>query len=166
KGYSPEDKSVKEALISFSERALGLKTDGIYGPGPLPSLPSGAGVRFLFPSPEGRSPCKRLNLFLRWMVRRGDGLDFGLWKGVSPSKLIIPLDTHIARISRYLGLTSRNSADWAMAEEVTDSLRKLDPLDPTKYDFSLSRLGILDECPTRRDPIKCESCMIKGVCVL
>ena len=112
----------------------------------------------------GGSACKRLNLYLRWMVRRGDNLDFGLWTDVDPAKLIIPLDTHVARISRYIGLTERKSCDWVAAEEVTCSLRILDPKDPVKYDFAICRLGILDDCPSKRDHEKCKLCTLADVC--
>jgi uncharacterized protein (TIGR02757 family) len=163
RGYRREDKNIKNALTSFSQRVLTLDSGGIYG---TRELPAHAGVRFFFPSPARGGPCKRLNLYLRWMVRRGDGLDFGLWKKVDPSKLVIPLDTHIARISKNIGLTTRATQDWKMAEEITEKLKKFGPRDPVKYDFALARLGILDECPTRVDPVKCERCMIKRTCVL
>ncbi len=162
KGYSPDDKNIKNALISFSQRALELDTGGIYGNG----LPLNAGVKFFFPTPSNGSPCKRLNLYLRWMVRRGDKLDMGLWKEINPSKLIIPLDTHIARISKNIGLTKRSTPDWKMAEEITETLKELDPVDPVKYDFALCRLGILDKCPRRADSQKCADCMLKKICVL
>ncbi len=164
RGYSPCQRNIKEALTAFSESVLSLDTARIYGS--RGGLPPGAGVRFFFPSPAGGSPCKRLNLYLRWMVRRGDGLDFGIWKDVSPSKLVIPLDTHIARIAAYLGLTTRKSRDWKMAEEITSSLAVLDPQDPVKYDFALCRLGILDICPQQRDEKKCSACLMKDICVL
>ncbi|MBI2412572.1 MAG: TIGR02757 family protein [Deltaproteobacteria bacterium] len=163
KGYSPDHRNIKEALSVFSESALGLDTSPIYG---KKTLPKNAGVRFFFPNPLDGSPCKRLNLYLRWMVRRGDSLDFGQWKGVDPAKLVIPLDTHIARISKNIGLTKRASADWKMAEEITASLAALDPKDPVKYDFALCRLGILDKCPARADRDKCEACLIRELCVL
>ncbi|MBI5811001.1 MAG: TIGR02757 family protein [Deltaproteobacteria bacterium] len=163
RGYSPGAENVKNALAAFSENALLLDSSPVYGG---KRLPKAAGVRFFFPSPADGSPCKRLNLYLRWMVRRGDNLDFGIWKEVDPAKLIIPLDTHIARISRNIGLTKRASPDWKMAEEITGELKKLDPEDPVKYDFALCRLGILDRCPKRRDRKKCESCLIKSICVL
>ncbi|HHL39062.1 MAG TPA: TIGR02757 family protein [Deltaproteobacteria bacterium] len=162
-GYDPSAPNIKDALASFSRRVLALDRDGLYGDGELPPR---ATVRFFFPSPLDSSPCKRLNLYLRWMVRRGDSIDAGLWRDVSPSKLVVPLDTHMARICRNIGLTSRKSRDWRMAEEITDSLRALDPEDPVKYDFSICRLGILDRCPTRRSPDKCERCPIKDLCVL
>ncbi len=163
KGYSPDHRNIKEALSAFSESALGLDTSPIYG---KKTLPKNAGVRFFFPDPLDGSPCKRLNLYLRWMVRRGDGLDFGQWKGVDPAKLVIPLDTHIARISKNIGLTKRASADWKMAEEITEALKVLDPKDPIKYDFALCRLGILEKCPARADRDKCEACLIRELCVL
>lgn len=163
KEYNKTDTDIKNALISFSERTLSLDSSPIYG---KKNLPKNAGVRFFFPSPEDGSPCKRLNLYLRWMVRNGDNLDFGLWKGVSPDKLIIPLDTHIARISQNIGLTKRKSPDWKMAEEITENLKRLDAKDPVKYDFALCRLGILKHCPKKKDFKKCEKCLIKKVCVL
>src|SRR4030095_10459082 len=103
----------------------------------------GSVARF-FASPRDGSACKRLNLFLRWMVRDGDGLDLGLWKGVSPRQLVLPVVNHLGRRARALGLTARRAPGWAMAVEATRSLALLDPADPVKYDFSLSRLGILD----------------------
>ena len=96
---------------------------------------------FLFPCPSAQSACKRLHLFLRWMVRKDDGIDLGLWKGVPASALLIPVDTHIARAARLLGLTKRSAADWTMAEEITAELRTLDPHDPIKYDFALCTAG-------------------------
>jgi uncharacterized protein (TIGR02757 family) len=123
-------------------------------------------VRAFLSDPASGSACKRLNLFLRWMVRPDDGLDLGLWAPVRPDQLVIPLDTHEARISRYLGLSDRRTVDWKMAVEVTEGLRRLDPSDPVRYDFALSRLGILDECPRRRDPVKCRRCPLVPVCTL
>ncbi|GMR04172.1 MAG: TIGR02757 family protein [Thermodesulfobacteriota bacterium] len=165
KGYSPSDRNVRKALEKFSANALALDAGAIYG-SRSKRLPGDAGVRFFFPSPARGGACKRLNLYLRWMVRRDDGLDFGQWTGVEPSKLVIPLDTHIARISRNIGLTARKTQDWKMAEEITEGLKALDVEDPVRYDFSLCRLGILEQCPSRVDRVKCESCLIKKICVL
>ncbi len=95
----------------------------------------------MFPLPEKGSACKRINLFLRWMVRK-DELDFGFWDFISPSKLIIPVDTHIARIAISLKLTTRKNVSWQMAEEITSNLGKFDPVDPVKYDFALCHIGI------------------------
>src|SRR5207302_389455 len=97
---------------------------------------SSRGYRHLFPLPSVGGPCKRLLLFLRWMVRR-EAPDFGLWTGVSPSRLLIPVDTHVENMSRAVGLTRRRSRNWRMAEEITGRLAVLDPADPVKYDFAL-----------------------------
>lgn len=99
-------------------------------------------LRFMLPSPEKGSACKRMNLFLRWMVRK-DEIDLGIWKGIKKNELIIPLDTHIARISKSLGFTKRKTLGWNMASEITENLKKFDPLDPLKYDFALTRIGML-----------------------
>jgi uncharacterized protein (TIGR02757 family) len=163
RGLAPGAPTIREALVSFVERLLATDMTAVYG---RPRLPAGAGVRFFLPSPADGSAVKRLNLYLRWMVRGGDGLDFGLWKGVGPERLVMPVDAHVARISRYIGLTRRASADWRTAEEITACLRTLDPADPVKYDFALSRLGILDHCPRKRDLRKCAACPIQEVCLL
>lgn len=161
--FHAEDENVGNALNRFSDAFLALDSSLFYGGGELPQK---AGVRYFFPSPQGGSPCKRLNLYLRWMVRKDDGLDLGIWDFVSPSKLVIPMDTHIARLSQNLGLARRKNPVWKMALEVTENLKKLDPRDPLKYDFALCRLGILDLCPNRRDPVKCEQCSIRDICML
>ena len=93
-------------------------------------------------TPERGSTCKRLNMFLRWMVRRDDhGVDFGCWPGISPASLICPIDVHVARVARRLGLLKRKQTDWRAAEELTAQLRHFDPQDPVKYDFALFTLG-------------------------
>ncbi len=120
---------------------------------------------YLLPSPENGSACKRWNMFLRWMLRPADGIDLGLWNFLPPSGLILPLDTHTARLSRFLGLTHRKAVSWQMAEEVTRALRKLDEHDPTKYDFALSRLGILKICSGKRDPVRCQACPLFEICL-
>lgn len=98
---------------------------------------------YLLPSPSSGSACKRLNMYLRWMVRKNDGIDFGIWKKVSSSILIMPIDTHIAKVGHTLGLTKRSAVDWKMAEEITSGLRACDPIDPVRYDFSLCRAGMI-----------------------
>lgn len=122
------------------------------------------GLLQMIPSPRHGGPCKRWNMFLRWMVRPSDGVDFGLWKEIPASQLVIPLDTHIARISRYLGMTRRKTANWKMAEEITDALRRLDPQDPVKFDFALCHVGISGECPARPEPANCMACRLNPVC--
>lgn len=101
----------------------------------------GSSFRYLVPVPENNSTCKRLNLFLRWLVRK-DNIDFGLWKNVSKSKLIIPVDTHVYSVSRELGLLKRKSCDLKFALALTDKLKTFDSNDPVKYDFALCHLGI------------------------
>jgi len=117
----------------------------------------------LVASPGGQSACKRLNLYARWMVRADDGVDFGLWP-LPASALVIPLDTHVHRISRFLGLTRRTDLSWRTAEDITARLRHLDPQDPVKYDFALSHLGISGDCPARRDQVKCARCPLRPIC--
>ncbi len=102
------------------------------------------GTKFMFPSPNKGSACKRMNLFLRWMIRK-DELDFGLWDEISPSLLFIPIDTHIAKISKELKLTSKKIVNWGMVEEITNNLKKYDANDPIKYDFALCHLGMRKE---------------------
>lgn len=121
------------------------------------------GMRHLVSDPRAGSACKRLVLYARWMVRPADGIDLGLWS-IAPSELIIPVDTHIHRISRNLGLTARRTASWAAAEEITAALRELDPYDPVKYDFALCHLGVSRDCPSRPDPTKCARCVLQDVC--
>lgn len=99
------------------------------------------------PSPVQKSACKRLNLYLRWMVRKDDkGVDFGLWKKISPKELIVPLDVHVERTAHKLGLLYRNKADWMSALELTNNLKLLDADDPTKYDFALFGISIEEKC--------------------
>ncbi|MEX2235447.1 MAG: TIGR02757 family protein [Cyclobacteriaceae bacterium] len=95
------------------------------------------------PTPERKSTCKRINMYLRWMVRQDKkGVDFGLWKKISPAQLVCPCDLHVDRVARRLKLIRRKQTDWLTALELTANLRKLDPLDPVKYDFALFGLGI------------------------
>lgn len=97
-------------------------------------------------NPEKGSTCKRLNMFLRWMVRKDDrGVDFGIWKKISPAQLICPIDLHVARVARHFGLLHRKQVDWNAAEELTSYLRTLDENDPVKYDFALFGLGVIDK---------------------
>jgi uncharacterized protein (TIGR02757 family) len=158
----PAAPDVRPALTGFTTAALGVDPWPLYGG--ARRFPDTAGVRFFFASPSGGSACKRLNLFLRWVARPADGIDLGLWRRVSPSRLVIPLDTHVARIARYIGLTRRTSPSWLMASEVTAHLRRLEPADPVRYDFAICRLGILARCPRRRDAARCAPCLLRPVC--
>lgn len=148
KDYSDADQNIRPALTSFVDRLLALDHAFLYSKNK--KLPKEARVRFFLPHPRLGGGCKRLNMFLRWMVRPDDGKDLGLWKSISPSKLVIPLDTHIINVVKKLGLTQRKTADWKMAEEITLKLKRLDPGDPLKYDFSLCRLGMMQHWPEKR----------------
>lgn len=163
-GDEPASQTVESALGAFASRARRLDPGPLNGKSPPEGRPSGAAC--FFPSPASGGACKRLNLFLRWMVRGGDGLDLGLWTSQSPSRLLIPLDVHVARIARAVGLTHRKTVGMAMVREVTENLRRLDPEDPTKYDFAIARLGILEWCPSRRTVGRCEECPLLTVCTL
>lgn len=124
-GYNDRDETIVPAIQNFIKE---LKCGGNY----------------LVPKHNSSGACKRLNLFFRWMVR-DDNVDLGLWKKIPKSKLIIPLDTHIANISRHFGLTARKTASMSMALEITEGFKKFSPDDPVKYDFSLTRFGIRDD---------------------
>ena len=96
-------------------------------------------------TPQKKSNCKRLNMFLRWMVRKDDRrVDFGIWNNIKPAELICPIDLHVARVARRLNLLNRKNVDWQAALELTKYLRTFDPLDPVKYDFALFGLGVIE----------------------
>jgi len=122
------------------------------------------GLAHLLPDASLAGACKRWNLYLRWMVRGPDAVDLGAWSGVPRSALIVPLDTHVARIARHLGLTRRTDMTWRTAEEITDGLRRLDPEDPVRFDFVLCHLGMSGACPLRGDPARCEACQLSAAC--
>ena len=145
------------ALDAFSTRALQTNLREAY-----PRMPKRAGVCYFFPRPSAGSACKRLNLFLRWMVRR-DEIDLGVWTNVSPSRLIVPLDTHVIRLGRCLRLTRYVSPGWKMAAEITASLRAVDPTDPVRFDFSLCHVGMMGACGFGRAQ-KDSQCPLKGLC--
>ena len=122
--------SMESILIQFHNYFFGLE-DG-------PSR-----TRKHIATPARKAACKRINMYLRWMVRSDDrGVDFGLWKKISPSQLICPCDLHVDRVARKLGLIRRTQTDWLTALELTERLREFDPNDPVKYDFALFGLGI------------------------
>ncbi|MCE7991455.1 MAG: TIGR02757 family protein [Roseivirga sp.] len=126
----PEAETIETGLIGFHESFFDL-----------PDAPQR--TRKHIATPARKSACKRLNMFLRWMARKDDkGVDFGIWNQIKPSQLVCPCDLHVDRVARKLGLVHRKQTDWRTALELTDSLRRLDPLDPVKYDFALFGLGI------------------------
>jgi uncharacterized protein (TIGR02757 family) len=156
-GYDPDAPDLSSALESFSRRALATDLRAAYGRRtPRP------GVAYFFPRPSSGGACKRLNLFLRWMVRR-DAVDFGLWTHVAPAKLIVPLDTHVIRVGRCLQLTRYTSPGWKMAADITAALREIDPEDPVKYDFALCHLGMADQCGFSRAQAD-SLCPLHGLC--
>jgi uncharacterized protein (TIGR02757 family) len=157
-GDDPAAPDVGPALDAFSKRALAIDTSCAYGHRVRPR----PGVAYFFPCPSAGSGCKRLNLFLRWMVRR-DRVDFGAWTRVSPARLVVPLDTHVIRLGQCLGLTRYQSPGWKMASEITAALRVLDPDDPVRYDFSLCHVGMMGACGfgTRRGDAQCP---LRGCC--
>ncbi len=156
-GYDPEAPDVGPALDRFSARALGIDLRPAYG-----RTVERPGAAFFFPRPSAGSACKRLNLFLRWMVRR-DRIDFGIWSRVRRASLVVPLDVHVVRVGRCLGLTRYRSPGWRMAADLTASLRLLDPIDPVRYDFSLCHLGMTAACGFNR-PAGDRACPLRGLC--
>ncbi len=127
------------------------------------SRTAGNGAAHILPNPRGGGANKRLMLLLRWMVRPADGVDLGLWP-LPPAALVIPLDVHIHKLGQNLGLTRTKTPSWRAALEITDGLRRFDPDDPTRFDFSLCHLGMVQRCPSRRDIRRCEGCGVKPVC--
>ncbi|HMK43152.1 MAG TPA: TIGR02757 family protein [Dissulfurispiraceae bacterium] len=140
--FHPDDVSVEKALVGFVRDVISIPGEPAIAP---------PGFLQLFPSPVKGSACKRLNLFLRWMVRDKD-IDFGLWTEIPKSSLVVPLDLHIGRIARCFGLTSRKSDDWKTAVEITDSLSAFCPEDPLRYDFALCHMGISGGCGEKHCP--------------
>jgi len=157
RGVDPGAPDVTSALESFSTRARAVDPDPAYG-----RRPARPGAWYFFSRPSSGGACKRLNLFLRWMVRR-DEVDLGVWSAIAPARLIVPLDTHVVRVGRCLGLTSRRTPGWPMAAEITASLRRIDPRDPVRYDFSLCHLGMMGACGsgTRQGDSQCP---LRGFC--
>lgn len=128
-----EDEDIENALIGFHNLFFSL-----------PDAPKR--TRKHIASPAKKSTCKRLCMFLRWMVRQDDkGVDFGLWKDIKPSQLLMPLDVHVDRIGRRYGLITRKQNDWKTVLELTHNLKKIDPLDPVKFDFALFGIGVLEK---------------------
>ncbi|HXI12068.1 MAG TPA: TIGR02757 family protein [Thermoanaerobaculia bacterium] len=152
--YSPDDHDIAPGLTRYVATIIG----------DAPARER-KGLSYLLTSPEDGSACKRMNLFLRWMVRR-EAPDLGLWTFIDPSKLVIPLDTHIHRISSFLGLNRRKSPDWKAARGVTDRLARFNASDPVRYDFAICRLGILDLCSRQRRREQCDVCLLNDVCRL
>lgn len=124
------------------------------------------GFRYFVPSPEGGSGCKRWCLYLRWMVRPPvEGVDLGLWRCLTPADLIMPIDVHVGRVSRFLGLLDRTDGSWRNAVALTEALKAFDAHDPTRFDFAIAHLGISQRCRGRFDAEVCPTCPLVAVCV-
>jgi uncharacterized protein (TIGR02757 family) len=156
-GDDPAAPDIGPGLESFCARARAVDLRAVYG-----RREARPGAHAFFALPSAGSACKRLNLYLRWMVRR-DAVDLGVWTRVSPARLIIPLDVHVIRVGACLGLTRYASPGWRMASSITASLRRFDPRDPVKYDFALCHLGMAGLCGFRT-PAGDSRCPLRGVC--
>lgn len=155
-GYDPNDRNVLPALAKFCDRLTEAHAHTHGGH-------ISRGLMYLLASPTRGSASKRLHLFLRWMVR-SDAVDPGLWKSVCPAKLVVPLDVHMARLCRILGLYDSNTVSLRTAVQVTEGFAAIEPADPAKYDFALSRIGILEDCSGRYRP-ECELCELFEMCL-
>ncbi len=130
---TPKSENVETALKGFHEQFFSL-----------PNAPHR--TRKHVSTPIRNSACKRLNMFLRWMVRKDKkGVDFGIWKKIKPAQLLMPLDVHVDRVARRLGLLERKQTDWKSVIELTNNLKKFDAKDPVKYDFALFGVGVLEK---------------------
>ena len=128
-----KDETIENALIGFHDYFFSLQDAPVR-------------TRKHIATPKRNSTCKRLNMFLRWMVRKDNhGVDFGIWKSISPCQLICPIDVHVARVAHGFNLVQRKQTDWLTALELTDHLRNFDPNDPVKYDFALFGLGVVEK---------------------
>jgi len=150
--------SAQASLSSFTTYILSGNTADVYGRNEKP-----LGLAHLLPDTTRGGASKRMYMFLRWMVRR-DETDFGLWSEFGRNNLIIPMDTHVARIAFRLGLTGRKNANYQTALEITKKLAEFDPSDPVKYDFALAHMGISGRCPAKPEPGECNICSAKIFC--
>jgi len=154
-GYRKTNRNIIPALSNFCDSLTGMyavEHDGQVS----------RGVKYLLADPARGSASKRLNLFLRWMVR-DDDVDTGLWKSIDKAKLIVPVDVHIARLSRILGFHSKKTVSLTTAVEITEAFAEIEPDDPVKFDFALSRIGILENC-TGRLGKQCIDCELYEFC--
>jgi uncharacterized protein (TIGR02757 family) len=148
RGYKTGDVNIIPALTAFCESLMKGHT--------------GKGLGYLLSNPAAGSACKRLNLFLRWMVR-SDEVDAGLWQKVDKAKLIVPVDVHIGRLTKILGFHNRATLTLAAAKEITAGFAVMSPDDPVKYDFALSRIGILEHCTGKYNQ-RCQACSLLAFC--
>lgn len=153
--YNLSDRSVIPALSKFCDSLLDM-----YAKTHNRSVTKG--LSYLLPLPAAGSACKRLNLFLRWMVR-DDDVDTGLWESIDKANLIVPVDVHMARLCKIMGFYDRKGISLSAALEITDSFRQIEPADPVKYDFALSRIGIVENCNGNFRP-ECQACELAELC--
>jgi uncharacterized protein (TIGR02757 family) len=154
-GYSQADENIIPALSVFCNSLTDMyaaKHDGH----------AGRGLSYLLADPARGSACKRLNLFLRWMVRHDD-VDTGLWRSIDKAKLLVPMDVHMARLSGILGFHTRKTSSLAAAVEITKAFAQIAPADPVKFDFALTRIGILENC-TGKLQKHCADCQLYDFC--
>ncbi len=156
RGYNPNDRNIIPALSKFCDSLLDIYAAEY-------AEKTSQGLKYLLCTPAKGSACKRLNLFLRWMVR-GDDVDTGLWSSIDKAKLIVPVDVHMGRLCRILGLYNRKTVSLCAAVEITQNFAKIEPADPVKYDFALSRIGILENC-TGKAREKCRDCELSEFCL-
>lgn len=154
-GYSRDDETIVPGLSKFCRHLVDMHEKRT---GKKASM----GFKYLLSDPQKGSASKRLNLFLRWMIR-DDDVDSGLWKSIPASKLIVPVDVHMARLCRILGMYDRKTVSLKTAIEITEGFARIEKDDPVKYDFSLSRIGIVENC-TGKINGKCKQCQLYGYC--
>jgi uncharacterized protein (TIGR02757 family) len=154
-GYNKTDENIIPALTQFCNSLFNNYAAENHGK-------ISRGVKYLLASPTGGSGCKRINLFLRWMVRK-DSVDTGLWQSVDKAKLIVPIDVHMNRLCKILGFHNDKTTSIKTAIKITSKFAEIVPDDPVKYDFALSRIGIVEDCTGRYRP-QCENCELFGFC--
>lgn len=154
-GYSRGDENILPAIESFCGRAIDMHRR-------MSGREAGLGLRYLLTQPSGGSPCKRMNLFLRWMVRK-DAVDVGIWERIDKAKLIVPVDVHMSRLSRILGIHAARSVTMKTAVAITKAFADVSPEDPARYDFALCRVGIYEGC-TGKPQEFCDECELRGFC--
>ena len=152
----PEDSTLINAYQGFYHDVLTYSE----------ALSGGQGFNHFFSDPSKGSALKRINMWLRWMVRGPDEIDLGIWNDLGPQRLLIPLDVHVFRLSQAIGLTKRRSANLKTAIEITEALKHFDPQDPIKYDFALAHLGISGACKGYKVLNICTNCPLESLCTL
>ena len=155
-GFNPGDRNIVPALSKFCNSLLEMYSAKHNGK-------TSRGIQYLLASPAKGSACKRLNLFLRWMVR-DDDVDTGLWKSIDKARLVVPIDVHMGRLCKILGFYNRKAVSLATAIKITGGFAEIEPADPVKYDFALSRIGIVENC-NGSFHAKCEGCELFGFCI-